>query len=74
MYISTNINNNILILSLIFAQATIVYETYLREKGMPSTVSTHKKVDVLSPLLSAALGVTPVIGNALNTDLMHLLV
>ena len=40
MYITTNINNNIIILSLIFAQAIIVYETYTSEKGMPSAVFT----------------------------------
>jgi|688.fasta_scaffold21524_11 hypothetical protein len=32
-----------------------------------------KKEDVLSPLLSAALGAIPVICKALNTDLMPLL-
>jgi len=35
--------------------------------------SQHKKEDVLSPLLTAALGVTPVICQALDTDQLRTL-
>ena len=71
MYITTNINNNIIILSLIFAQAIIVYETYTSEKGMPSDVSTQNTKYTFPLILRNTHGVFRVVCKALKAHLIH---